>query len=130
MSKKGVKNRKKKLQPKQEISFKEIVRLMKEEQKLRRLEVESLRTILASTKPITEPETLAFSLLSMSASVDDFSIDREVFGGSNYQKARQIGERLNEIGGWNLMSAVAYMLPRIDWNEIDRTWHGIGTWLC
>ncbi|NMG09746.1 hypothetical protein [Brasilonema sp. UFV-L1] len=112
-----------------EINLEELIEQVEQEQIQQEKEIKELRRILAFAKPASEIEFLMISLLKMSADVDDCSCEREVFIGDNYERARQIGIRLDQIGGWDLMSRVAHMLPRIDWNEIDRTWHGIGTWL-
>ena len=57
------------------------------------------------------------------------SVDRVVYLGQHLAEVITIGEALNEIGGYDLMQAVASEIPQIDQRELDYAWDGIGEWL-
>jgi hypothetical protein len=54
--------------------------------------------------------------------------DREVYLGTNRPRVREIGERLNKAGGYNLMLWAAKQIPLHDQRELECAWHGIGQW--
>jgi hypothetical protein len=56
------------------------------------------------------------------------SEDRAVYLGENKPRVREIGEKLNKLGGYNLMLWVAYQVPQHDQRELECAWHGIGEW--
>jgi hypothetical protein len=57
------------------------------------------------------------------------SEDQEVFLGKNRVRVREIGERLNTNGGYNLMLWAAKQVPEYDQRELECAWHGIGEWM-
>jgi len=44
------------------------------------------------------------------------------------ERTREIGERLNALGGFELMSWAHGQFSRIDRNSLEFFWHGIGRW--
>ena len=81
-------------------------------------------------EPETEIEVLQNELGGFSANNTDLSSDRDCYLGANKERTRQIGERLNSIGGFNLMQQVAESIPLVDQRELDFAWDGIGEWRC
>ncbi len=57
--------------------------------------------------------------------------DRNVFLGKHKPKARTIGEKLNELGGFEAMQ-LAYQTFKVkyrhDKRELELVWNGIGDW--
>jgi hypothetical protein len=56
------------------------------------------------------------------------SEDREVYLGTNKPRVREIGERFNKAGGYNLMLWAAKQIPLHDQRELECAWHEIGEW--
>jgi hypothetical protein len=56
------------------------------------------------------------------------SEDRVVYLGENKPRVREIGEKLNKLGGYDLMLWVAYQVPQHDQRELECAWHEIGEW--
>ena len=54
--------------------------------------------------------------------------DREVYLGTNKPRVKEIGERLNSSGGYNLMLWAPKQIPLHDQRELECAWHGIGQW--
>lgn len=74
--------------------------------------------------------TLLEELKAMSINCKIEGENRAVYLGANKPRAREIGERLNEISGFGLMNWVALQVPAHDRRELDYAWDGIGDWLC
>lgn len=53
---------------------------------------------------------------------------RTVFFGENKPRVREIGQKLHELGGHNLMLSVWREIPRHDQLELTAAWDGVGTW--
>lgn len=58
-----------------------------------------------------------------------YSSNRKVYLGVNEKRVKQIGERLNEIGGLKLMILVARKIPEYDQRQLEFAWSGIGEWM-
>lgn len=56
------------------------------------------------------------------------SENREVYLGSNKNVTREIGQRLNELGGYDLMLIAYKEIPQYDQLELSYSWDGIGDW--
>ncbi len=91
----------------------------------------ALETIQAT--PIAERYTyqdIAKELLEMSLyhpkPFDSF--DRSPFLGVNRDLTRELGAKLNEIGGTALMFRVATLIHKRDQRELDLAWDSIGDW--
>ena len=54
--------------------------------------------------------------------------DRSPFLESNRARTKELGERLWEIGGLNLMQEVLAQMPKYDQPELDCAWDSIGDW--
>jgi hypothetical protein len=44
------------------------------------------------------------------------------------ERTREIGERLNALGGFTLMQWACQQFHRYDGSSLERVWHGIGQW--
>ena len=78
--------------------------------------------------PDDSPEELALRELIEIANADtDTGWERTPFD-KQRERTREIGERLNALGGFELMSWAHGQFPRIDGNCLERVWHGIGKW--
>lgn len=66
--------------------------------------------------------------LSLNCSEPIDSEYRSVFFGGNRLRVRQIGHKLHELGGYNLMLSVWREIPRHDQLELTAAWDGIGIW--
>lgn len=53
---------------------------------------------------------------------------RSCFLNENKPRVREIGQRLHELGGYNLMLSVWREMPKHDQLELTHAWHGIGIW--
>lgn len=77
-----------------------------------------------------EAKKLVAELTSLSANcqapID--SEDREVFLGENKSRVREIGEKLHELGGYNLMLGAWQCVQKPDQLELTHAWDGIGLW--
>lgn len=60
-------------------------------------------------------------------------IRRRLLRSSIDPRARKIGRKLNQMGGWEMMSKankrVAATLGHLAAHDLSRAWHGIGDWL-
>ncbi len=56
------------------------------------------------------------------------SEEREVYLGKNKARVREIGERLNSSGGYNLMLWAAKQIALHDQRKLECAWHDIGEW--
>lgn len=56
------------------------------------------------------------------------SENRAVFLDTNKSRVQAIGQRLHEIGGYNLMLAAWQVIPEYDQLELTYAWNGIGIW--
>ena len=67
---------------------------------------------------------LADAESSLSEKRSPFSANQET-----KDKVKEIGSRLNALGGTDLMESIATdCVPRCDRHELDCLWHGIGDW--
>ncbi|MGC1395599.1 MAG: GIY-YIG nuclease family protein [Coleofasciculaceae cyanobacterium] len=57
-----------------------------------------------------------------------YSFNRIVYLGKNQKRVKDIGERLNQIGGFHLMIIVARQIPDYDIRELEFAWDKIGDW--
>jgi len=75
-------------------------------------------------------QEVAKSLLEMSLyHPEPFdSVDRSPFLGVNRDRTRELGAKLNEIGGTDLMFKIASLIHKRDQRELDLAWDGIGGW--
>lgn len=86
---------------------------------------------LSANKYITsdEAKNLVAELMNLSincnAPIDEY---REVFLGENKSRVREIGEKLHELGGYNLMLGAWQCVPKHDQLELTYAWDGIGVW--
>ncbi|MFN6478297.1 GIY-YIG nuclease family protein [Nostoc sp. DedQUE07] len=81
--------------------------------------------------PIDEVGKLLNELLRMSneCSQGIDSSNRKVYSGVNKKRVKQIGERLNQIGGLHLMILVTRQIPEYDRRPLEFAWSGIGEWM-
>lgn len=88
---------------------------------------------LSANKYITseEAKTLVAELINLSIDCQEptDSEYREVFlAEKNKPKVRQIGEKLHELGGHNLMIGAWQCIPKYDQLELTHAWDGVGIW--
>lgn len=83
-----------------------------------------------------ESESLLSELISI-GEADKFLCEDVEEGFDSYRRnlrVREIGERLNEIGGFNLMQSIcmriSMQIGHCKAREIEMAWDGIGRWLC
>ena len=78
----------------------------------------------------SEAELLISKLIRLSTNcttpVDDEN--RVVFLGDDKPAVKEIGERLNQLGGYNLMLTAYKSVPVHDQLELTYAWDGIGGW--
>lgn len=77
-----------------------------------------------------EIELLTNKLVRMSESCKE-PVDseyRSVFANVNRPVAREIGQRLHELGGYNLMLEIYKKIPKHDQLELSYAWDGVGIW--
>lgn len=73
---------------------------------------------------------LVFKLLDLSINNLDLLPERNVFLGKAKRESREIGVKLNRLGGFALMDHVCNALvPSIDRSELSYCWDGIGDWV-
>lgn len=53
---------------------------------------------------------------------------RSVYLSDNKKRTREIGERLNKLGGYSLLLFAHQHIPTGDRRELESAWHGIGEW--
>ncbi len=91
--------------------------------------------------PDNEFDQLVEELVKIGRAVEDpkfsssgFLRKRETAEEDRHPRAREIGERLNIMGGWGLMSKanqhVERILGPIPAKELSWVWHRIGDWLA
>lgn len=56
--------------------------------------------------------------------------ERCVYLGEAQPRVRELGERLNELGGFVAMALACQAVPSLDQRELDYAWNGIGTWMA
>lgn len=54
--------------------------------------------------------------------------DRSPYYGQNFERVREIGEKLNLLGGFELMRLACNLVPIYDRRNLDYAWNGIGDW--
>jgi hypothetical protein len=78
-----------------------------------------------------EAKTLVAELINLSLNCQE-PIDseyREVFlAENNKPRVKQIGEKLHELGGHNLMIGAWQSIPKHDQLELTYAWDGVGVW--
>lgn len=79
-----------------------------------------------------EIDPLIFQLIEVSVNqgfyYDKWDVDREGYLGQWRDTARWVGERLNKIGGFDLMYSISDIVPSYDRKSLEFAWDGIGTW--
>ncbi len=97
-----------------------------------RKQAERLLASLRIQKQLQPHEAVLMELLLMSFADTRSHGDpeRAAFLGETRQRTREIGQQLNRLGGWNLMSWVADKIPKYDQRELEVAWDGIGKWRC
>lgn len=88
------------------------------------------KQIPIGTRTSLELAGIIQELLSMATNCPTTGCDREVFLGDKLLRTRELGQRLFEIGGKELMLFVANKIPTADQREIDYAWNNIGGWLA
>lgn len=78
----------------------------------------------------TEIDSIVSELCSLCASDSRDGEDRSPFLESNRPFTRELGEKANQIGGYQAMLYVYQRVPRRDQLELQYAWDGIGNWLC
>ncbi len=68
-------------------------------------------------------------LLKMCFDDERTGVDRSPFLETNRKRVRELGERLNEIGGFPLMLLVCESILLNDQRELECAWNSIGEWL-
>ena len=56
-------------------------------------------------------------------------IDHNPFEGKT-EEVKEIGWELHKKGGFNLMYAIAELIPKCEQRLLDHLWHGVGDWKC
>jgi len=59
----------------------------------------------------------------------DLTPDREGYLGQYKERTRLIGVQLHQLGGTELMEAIASAVPSYDARLLDHAWNGIGEWV-
>ncbi|WP_414553412.1 hypothetical protein [Anabaena sp. CCY 0017] len=54
--------------------------------------------------------------------------NRSPYCGQNLEQVRSIGEKLNKLGGFDLMHLAGDLVPIYDQRNLDHAWNGIGDW--
>jgi hypothetical protein len=54
--------------------------------------------------------------------------NRSPYSGQNFEQVRSIGEKLNKLGGFDLMRLACDLVPIYDQRNLDYAWNGIGDW--
>lgn len=75
-----------------------------------------------------EKEFALCELLEIAIADTETGFERSPFH-KQRQRTREIGERLNALGGFQLMLRAHQQFSRTDRNSLERVWHGIGEWI-
>lgn len=97
--------------------------------KQNRLECQKLLAHLRIRLQKHPHESILEQLLLMCLTNDSEGISRAPFF-PHKQQVRELGHKLNCIGGHELMYWVVDRLPLEDQRELEVLWDGIGTWRC
>ena len=76
-----------------------------------------------------EPARILKDLLEMTLTNGVWGFEREVYLGQNKEKVKEMGRRLDEIGGFDLMYQTLQYTYKGDQSELDWAWDGVGKWL-
>ena len=74
-----------------------------------------------------EKEFALSELLEIAIADTEIGFERSPFH-KQLERTREIGERLNALGGYKLMLWAHQHFSRTDGNSLERVWHGIGKW--
>jgi chromosome segregation ATPase len=92
----------------------------RQEAKRRLKALNKLRKLLPAQKALKE-------LFEIAASDPDMGLERAPFH-KQEQRTRELGARLNALGGFNLMSWACNQFEPNDRSNLDRIWDGVGHW--
>ncbi len=73
-------------------------------------------------------QKIIIELLKFSINDRTYGDDRSPYCGQNFERVREIGEKLNKLGGFDLMRLACDLVPIYDQRNLDYAWNGIGDW--
>jgi hypothetical protein len=73
-------------------------------------------------------QKIIIELLKFSINDRTYGEDRSPYYGQNFERVREIGEKLNLLGGFDLMRLACDLVPIYDQRNLDYAWNGIGDW--
>lgn len=71
-------------------------------------------------------QKIIIELLKFSINDKTYGDDRSPYCGQNFERVREIGSKLNLLGGFDLMRLACSLVPIYDQRNLDYAWNGIG----
>ena len=83
---------------------------------------------LSSRRKLLPKQVALCELLEIAIADTEIGFERSPFD-KQRERTREIGERLNALGGFQLMLWAHQQFSRTDGNSLELVWHGIGEWI-